>query len=80
MSSSTGPKSPVYRNRQAARGLFQKRPDTVGELKTGCKTGRESTILSRPKALIRAIGGFANSIRTPFGHPSSSSENGLFWG
>ncbi len=54
--------------------------DTVGELKTGCKMGQESTILICPKALIRAFGGFANSIGTPFGHPSSSSGNGLFWG
>ncbi len=35
---------------------------TVGEFKTGFKTGQESTILIRPKALIRAFGGFANSI------------------
>ena len=44
--------------------MYQKRSDTVGELKTGCKTGLESTILIRPKALIRAFGGFANSIRS----------------
>jgi len=44
--------------------MSQKRSDTVGELKTGYKTGQESTILIRPKALIRAFGGFANSIRS----------------
>ncbi len=49
--------------------VFQKRSDTVGELKTGCKTGQESTILSRPKALIRAFGGFANSIRSLLEQP-----------
>ncbi len=52
----------------------QRITDTVGELKTGCKTGQKSTILSRPKALIRVFVGFANSIRPFLGHfqiPSS---------
>ncbi len=44
--------------------MSKKSTDTVGEFKTGCKTGQESTILIRPKALIRAFGGFANSILT----------------
>ena len=42
--------------------MSPKGSDTVGELKTGCKTGQESTILIHPKALIRVFGGVANSI------------------
>ncbi len=51
--------------KREALWLYQKRSYTVGELKRGCNTGQESTMLIRPKPLIRAFGEFANSIR-PF--------------
>ncbi len=70
MSFDTGKGGQNGKKREELR-LYQKRSDTVGEPKTDCKTGRESTILIRPKALIRAFGGFANSIRSLLEQPGS---------